>query len=98
MPDNTKWDTEKPISEKEYVQYLMEGDPALHQVHKMKYRFTYRDQRFEIDVYPFSEDKAILFRYDENEDGALPPEFTVLKSVTGDPAYKNKQLARAQSL
>ena len=98
MPDNTKWDTEKPISQKEYIQYLMEGDMSLHAVHKIKYRFTYGDQRFEIDVYPFSQDKAIMFRYAESEEAALPPEITVLREVTGEPEYKNKQLAKSQKL
>lgn len=98
MEDGTKWDTERPISLKEYVQYLMEGDPALHQVHKMKYRFTYRSQRFEIDVYPFSEDKAIMFRYAGSDNVELPPEITVLRDVTDDPEYKNRQLAISQKL
>lgn len=98
MPDKTKWETEKPISQKEYIQYLMEGDMGLHAVHKTKYRFTYADQRFEIDVYPFSEDKAIMFRYAENDDAALPEEIEVLREVTGDPEYKNKQLAKSQKL
>lgn len=98
MPDNTKWETEKPIPQKEYIQYLMEGDPALRSVHKTKYRFVYRDQRFEIDVYPFSKDKAIMFRYAGNDNTQLPPEIEVLKDVTGMPEYKNKQLATTQTL
>ena len=98
MPDNTKWDTEKPISQKEYIQYLMEGDMSLHTVHKVKYRFTYREQQFEIDVYPFSADRAIMFRYSDNDDVALPPEIQVLREVTGDPDYKNRQLAKTQRL
>lgn len=98
MPDNTKWDTEKPISQKEYIQYLMEGDTGLHAVHKTKYRFTYADQRFEIDVYPFSDDKAIMFRYAENDDENIPPEIKVLREVTDEAEYKNKQLAKSQKL
>ena len=98
MPDGTKWDTEKPISQKEYILYLMEGDPALHTVHKTKYRFTYHSQRFEIDVYPFSGDKAVLFCYIGGDHVVLPPEIQVLRDVTGDPAYKNKQLAKTQKL
>ncbi|MBQ3356941.1 MAG: AAA family ATPase [Oscillospiraceae bacterium] len=98
MKDGTKWDTEKTISQKDYIQYLMEGDPALHQVHKIKYRFTYRDQRFEIDVYPFCEDKAIMFRYAESDSVELPPEITVLRDVSDDPDYKNRQLAISQRL
>lgn len=98
MPDGTKWDTEKPISQKDYVTYLMEGDPALHAVHKVKYRFTYACQRFEIDVYPFSDDKAIMFRYAGSDSVKLPPEITVLRDVTGNPDFKNRQLAKSQKL
>ena len=98
MPDGTKWDTEKPISEKKYRQYLLEGDPELSAVHKTKYRFVFGDCRFEIDVYPFCTDKAVMFRYSDKEETFLPPEVEVIKEVTGDPTYKNKQLAIRQAL
>ena len=49
-----KYDTERPIPQKEYVQYLMESDMSLLSVRKVKYRFAFASQRFEIDVYPFS--------------------------------------------
>lgn len=97
MPDGTKWDTEKPISEKTYIRYLMEGDSALHSVRKTKYRFIYEGCRLELDVYPFSSDKAVLFVYSGAE-AKLPPEVKVIREVTGDPAYKNRQLARVQEL
>ena len=95
-----QWETEKPISEKEYIRYLMEGDTSLHTVHKTKYRFGYHGCRFEIDVYPFSQDRAIM-RAALPEDApalAAPPEITILREVTGDPAYKNRQLAKNQRL
>ena len=97
-PDGTRWVTEKPISGKEYVRYLMESDTDLHNVRKLKYRFVYGDCRFEVDVYPFSEDKAVLFRYSGGKSSPMPPEIEVYRDVTGDPAYKNRQLARIQSL
>ena len=93
--DGEKWVTEKPISEKQYLHYLMEGDDALHSVRKKKHRFIYGDCRFELDVYPFSNDRAVLFMYGEAE---IPPEITVIREVTGDPAYKNRQLAKVQAL
>ena len=96
MPDGVKWVTEKPISEKQYIHYLMEGDDALHSVRKKKYRFFHGDCKFELDVYPFSADQAVLFMYGDN--APIPPEITVLREVTGDPAYKNRQLARVQAL
>lgn len=96
-PDGAKWVTEKPVSEKEYIQYLMEGDNHLHSVRKTKYRFIYEGCRYEIDVYPFSDDRAVLFQYGK-VDADRPPELKVIREVTGDPAYKNRQLAQVQAL
>ena len=98
MADGTKWDTEKPISEKAYIRYLMEGDSGLHSVRKTKHRFVYQGCRLELDVYPFCRDRAILFIYSPSADAALPPEIHVIREVTGDPAYKNRQLAKVQAL
>lgn len=98
MPDGTKWDTEKPISEKAYIRYLMEGDSSLHSVRKTKYRFIFDGYRFELDVYPFSTDRAMLFMYAGGADAAMPPQIKVIREVTGDPAYKNRHLAQVQSL
>lgn len=98
MEDGAKWDTEKPISEKTYIRYLMEGDSALHNVRKTKYRFIYEGCRLELDVYPFSADRAVLFVYSGSAEAKLPPEISVIREVTGDPAYKNRRLAQAQAL
>lgn len=43
---------------------------SLHGVRKSKYRFTLDDRRFEIDIYPFSDDRAIMFVYFNGEDVA----------------------------
>ena len=98
--DKDAWETEKPITQKEYVQYLMEADTALHAVHKTKYRFAVDGQRFEIDVYPFSQERAIMRA--ELPEGKNAPErlqeIEILREVTGDPAYKNSSLARVQKL
>lgn len=95
--DGNKWVTERPLSEKEYVNYIMECDMSLHPVRKAKYRFGYESRRMEIDVYPFSEDRAILFTYGDSRD-ELPPEIHVIKEVTGNDEYKNRALAKTQSL
>ncbi len=97
MPDGAKWVTEKPISGKEYVRYLMEGDNTLHSVRKTKYRFVFAGCRHEIDIYPFSGDRAVLFQYGSGN-ADMPPELTVIREVTGDPAYKNRRLAQTQTL
>ena len=97
--DGTRWVTEQPISEKEYIHYLMECDSALHPVIKRKFRFVAAGHKMEIDVYPFSADKAILFAYGADQDEDLIPKgITVIREVTGDPEYKNRRLAGRQEL
>ena len=98
MPDGSKWATERPISEKQYVHLLMESDFQMHSVRKVKYRFIHEGHRMEIDVYPFSDTRAVLFAYSDAGQAALPPEIRVIREVTGDPAYKNRQLAQVQRL
>ena len=94
--DGTRWVTEKPISEKDYVGYLMEADLRLHSVRKRKYRFVYDGRRMELDIYPFSDDKAVLFVY--GGDAALPPELELIREVSNEDEYKNRALADRQSL
>ena len=97
--DGKRWVTERPISEKEYIRYLMESDLTLRAVRKTKYRFQYAGRPMEIDVYPFSAEKAILFAYGAGHDGAeLPDELKVLRDVTDDADYKNRRLASTQVL
>ena len=100
MEDGTMWDTERPISSKEYKKYLLEAEPGLQPVHKVKYRFNRGRQRFELDVYPFSKEKAVMFAYagNDTDEISLPPEIEILREVTGNPEYKNKTLARRQTL
>lgn len=97
MDDGSKWATERSISEKQYIRYLMECDSSMHSVRKVKHRFIYEGHRVEIDVYPFCKDRAILFAYSDG-DAPLPPEVRVIRDVTGDPAFKNRQLARTQTI
>lgn len=97
--DGRRWVTERPISEKEYVAYLMESDLSLHSVRKRKLRFVCRNRQMEIDLYPFSDERAVLFVYGSPAESAeLPPELTIIKEVTGDLAYKNRSLAKTQAL
>ena len=97
--DGKRWVTERPISEKEYIRYLMESDPTLRSVSKTKYRLHYAGRAMAIDIYPFSAERAILFVYgDWKKEGEIPEEIRVIKDVTGDPEYKNRRLAEKQIL
>lgn len=98
--ETERWETEKPISEKHYVKYLMECDTQLHPVIKTRYRISYKQQDFDIDIYPFSTTKALLEIKVPSPDTKveLPPELHLIMDVTNNKNYKNRQLAQSQDL
>jgi CYTH domain-containing protein len=90
---------EDKISASDYIAYLAEADTVLHQISKTRYCFIYNQRYFELDIYPFSDQYAILEieLRDINEDVNMPP-LTILKEVTGDNCYKNYELAKTLTL
>ena len=74
----------------------MNSDPNKHPIRKTRYCLTYKNQYFEIDIYPFWNDKAIVDveLQDKNEEVIFPPCIKVIKEVTDDASYKNTELAR----
>lgn len=89
---------ERRLSESEYIRLLMNADTTMRQIRKDRYCLTYDNQYFEIDVYPFWNDKAILEieLSDENAEIRFPKEIAVIKEVTDDESYKNAALAKIQ--
>ena len=55
----------------------------------------YEGQYFELDVFDFWNDKALLEIELKNEDDTviLPDEITVIEDVSDNPKYKNNHLA-----
>ncbi|MBQ1389011.1 MAG: AAA family ATPase [Clostridia bacterium] len=88
-------ETEQKISEGEYLRLLMEADTTKRQLRKNRYCLMYDNQYFEIDVYPFWNDKAILEieLSDENSEIRFPKQIKIIKEVTYDDSYKNSSLA-----
>lgn len=86
---------ERRLSQEEYLKLLMEADTTKRQIRKTRYCLTYENQYFEIDVYPFWKDKAIVEIELSNEDEVVifPKELQVIKEVTEDESYKNAALA-----
>lgn len=89
---------EERLSREEYLTLLMEADTTRRQIRKTRYCLTWDSQYFEIDVYPFWQNQAILEIELSHEDAAvrIPPEITVIREVTGEEAFKNAALARGQ--
>jgi len=57
---------------------------------------THGNQYFEIDVYPFWDNQAIveIELNDENDEIRFPAELKVIKEVTEDDSFKNASLAK----
>ena len=85
-------ETERKISEKEYLGFLMDGEKF---VRKDRHCFVHKSQYFELDVYPQWQDKAILEieLTEETQIPQLPEWVNVKQEVTTDPQYKNYNLA-----
>lgn len=85
---------ENKITPSEYISYLAEADTSLHQISKIRRCFIYDKKYYEMDIYPFSDEYAILEieLNDINEEINLPP-LTIIKEVTNDEAFKNYSLA-----
>ena len=88
---------ESEISSTEYKTLLADADSSHKPILKTRYVFNYLDQRFEMDIYPFSGKYAILELELKNEDQEIyfPDTINVVKEVTGDNRYSNASLADA---
>ena len=98
--DRTCLERERAVTEEEYRRLLVRRREEGVTLRKTRWCMLYAGRVLEIDVYPFSNDRAIMRAALPQDAPALqaPPEITVLREVTDDPAYKNRQLAKNQRL
>ena len=96
VTDTIRIETEERLSQAEYLKLLMDADTSMHQIRKTRYCLTYKGQYFEIDVYPFWKEQAIveIELLNEQEEIHMPKFMKVIKEVTDDDSYKNASLAR----
>lgn len=89
-------EVERRLSQEEYLRLLMEADTSKRQIRKTRYCLTYKNQYFEIDVYPFWNDKAIaeIELRDENAKIVFPKQIKVIREVTDDDSFKNASLSQ----
>ncbi|MBQ7761652.1 MAG: AAA family ATPase [Clostridia bacterium] len=99
VSDLKRVEIERRLSQSEYLRLLMDADTTKRQIRKTRYCLTYENQYFEIDVYPFWTDKAIveIELSDENTTITFPEQIKIIKEVTDDEAYKNASLAKIKS-
>ena len=96
LSDLTRVEIEREITAGEYGRLLAQADPTRCPVRKKRYLYDYDAQRFEIDVFPFWEDRALMELELENEgqEIRLPPEIGIIREVTSDGRYTNSAIAR----
>ena len=66
-----------------------------HTLTKDRHMFFYKGYTYEIDIYPFWSDKAVMeveLKY-ENEEFEIPPCIKIIDEVTYDKSYSNSSLA-----
>ena len=88
-------ENEREINREEYDELYIQKDPDIEPVIKTRRILVYKNQRFEIDSYPFSDTLATIELELENEGQCIsfPSFLDVIKEVTGDSRYSNAQLA-----
>ena len=78
----------------------MKADTTKHQIRKDRYCLTWDNQYFEIDVYPFWKNKAIMEieLSDQNDEINIPSKIKVIREVTSEPEYRNASLAKTHDV
>ncbi|MDD4688717.1 MAG: hypothetical protein PHE51_03095 [Eubacteriales bacterium] len=86
---------EKEVTEEEYKSLLKQVNPSLNPISKIRYKLPYDKHIFEIDVYPFWKNQAVMEVEiaSEGEEYEIPPVIQIIKEVTDDVRYKNFALA-----
>lgn len=89
-------ETERRISQKEYVNFLTQTDTSLKPIFKNRYCFVWNSTYYECDIYPFWDDKAIIEveMITKGQEVLLPPAFEIIAEVTSDERYRNYSIAK----
>ena len=88
-------EVEERLTQRSYMEMMEEAGAALQLLRKTRYSIPYQGQQFQLNVYPFWTDQAIV-KIELNEENAqvqLPPELTLIREVTGEREYKDYTLA-----
>lgn len=93
----TRQEMEFEISEDEYNRLISEKRTDCIPIKKCRICFDYRNQLFELDIYPFSDRFAIMeLELENSRQKIFFPEYVdVVKEVTGIEEYSNASLANA---
>ena len=96
LSDLRRIENERRISREEYETLLQNADPDRNVIQKTRWVLPWKGQNFEIDIFPFWTDRALmeLELEDEAQTIELPPRIRVLREVTADYRYLNSSLSK----
>lgn len=97
--DIKRIEIENYISEKEYYDYISQSEFVTGIISKDRYCIVYDNTYYELDVYPFWNDKATLEieLLSESQPYSLPPFAKLIREVSFEPEYRNLALAQKYS-
>ena len=100
ISEGVRKEVERLIDAREYATYLeYEADPNLHTIEKDRYCFMYYGRYFEMDLYPFDNEYAILeIELNDISEEIELPSVKIVKEVTNDKSYKNHSLAVSRNI
>ena len=89
-------ETERRLTKDEYSEILRNTEGQKYELKKDRYCLIYQNQYFEIDVYPFWSDKAIMeIELSSEDDSIVFPDFIhIIREVTDEKEYLNSSIAR----
>ncbi len=88
-------ETERTITREEYEKLLQRADPSRRPIEKTRHCFGHGGLLWELDVFPFWNDRAFLEieLKSEQDRVELPPGIRLIREVTDDPRYTNAALS-----
>ncbi len=91
------YENEHQISEEEYNHLKSNRDMSLHIICKKRHTFVYKNQIFEVDIYPFWTKQCVLETELNSADDVVdfPSCLSVIREVSGNSAYSNASLSKA---
>lgn len=96
LSELTRLEDEHEISLEEYTRLLKQADPSRNVIRKNRYCLEHKGKLFEIDVFDFWRDRAIMEIElgSEGEEFELPPDIEIVREISADKRYSNSSLAR----
>ena len=96
ITDIKRIEIENYISKEEYNNYISNKEYITGIISKTRYCFVYNSTYYELDIYPFWNDKATIEieLLSEDQPYELPPFIKLIREVTFEKEYRNLSLAQ----